>query len=302
MEKDNGFYKDLIDHLFDGVYFVDRERVITYWNQGAERITGYEAQTVVGRSCRDNILNHVNAQGVLLCKDHCPMAACMQDGEVREAHVFLHHADGHRVPILIRAAPIRDAQGKITGAVETFSPDVAGYAERKELHELRQSLLADPLTGIGNRQFLEGRLTAVLAEYKQRTETHAGLLFMDIDHFKQVNDTHGHDIGDQILKMVAATLQNNIRKSDLVGRWGGEEFLAILYDMPSLDAVQMIAENLRMLIQYSRLDINNKHISVTMSIGGTLLKPKDSLDDFIRRADQLMYQSKQAGRNQLTLG
>ena len=80
MLEDNNFYKDLIDNLFDGVYFVDRERLITYWNKGAERITGYESNQVIGRSCRDNMLNHVTADGEQLCTSQCPLAACMEDG------------------------------------------------------------------------------------------------------------------------------------------------------------------------------------------------------------------------------
>lgn len=302
MEKTDSFYKEIIDHLYDGVYFVDRERVITYWNHGAERITGYDAQKVIGRSCRDNILNHVNSNGIQLCQDHCPMAACMKDGNPREAHVYLHHFDGHRVPILIRAAPIKDVDGNITGAVETFSADMEGSAVREELHQLRSSVLTDPLTGIGNRQFLEGRLKAALAEFDQSSETRAGLLFFDIDHFKLVNDNYGHGVGDQVLHMAAATLQNNIRKSDIVGRWGGEEFLAILYDVPTLEAVNAIAEKLRMLIQYSRLDLDNTSVAITMSIVGTLLKKGETLESFIHRADQLMYQSKEAGRNRVSVG
>ncbi len=302
MEKETNFYKDIIDHLYDGVYFVDRERVITYWNHGAERITGYEAQNVVGHSCRDNILNHVNAAGIQLCQKHCPMAACMKDGIVQEAHVFLHHADGHRVPILIRAAPLRDKNGSIIGAVETFSTDLEGSAAREEIHQLRSTMLTDPLTGIGNRQFLEGRLKAAYAEFDPRLDTSPGILFLDIDNFKKVNDTFGHDVGDQVLQMVAATMQHNVRKSDVIGRWGGEEFLVILNDVPSLAVVKDISEKLRMLIQFSRLDIEDNNHSVTISIGGTLLQASDTIESFVRRADQLMYQSKEAGRNRVTVG
>src|SRR6478672_12515562 len=89
----NELYKDVIDNLYDGVYFVDRDRVITYWNNGAERITGYKRKDVIGRSCRDNLLNHVTAAGVQLCLGRCPLAACMEDGIPKEAEVFLHHAD-----------------------------------------------------------------------------------------------------------------------------------------------------------------------------------------------------------------
>jgi PAS domain S-box-containing protein len=158
MPNDKDFYKEIVDHLYDGVYFVDRERLITYWNEGAERITGYKKSQVVGSSCRDKLLNHVTADGIEMCGDHCPLAACMEDGLPREADVFLHHADGHRVPVLVRAAPLRDAQGNITGAVETFSSDQGMSVIREELRELRRSDRTDSVTRMGNRKFLEGRL------------------------------------------------------------------------------------------------------------------------------------------------
>lgn len=221
MPEESDFYKDIIDNLYDGVYFVDRERMITYWNKGAERITGYAGRQVVGRSCRDNLLNHVTANGVQLCQEQRPLAACMEDGNTREADVFLHHADGHRVPVLVRATPMRDAKGNIIGAVETFTGDMGVMTVRQELRELRRSVQMDQLTGIGNRQYLERRLRAVIAELEHQTCPTVGLLFMDIDHFKQFNDTYGHDIGDKTLRMVATTLRHNLRKSDVLGRWGG---------------------------------------------------------------------------------
>ncbi len=118
MPYETDFYKNIIDNLYDGVYFVDRDRMITYWNKGAERISGYSAGQVIGRRCRDNLLNHVTANGVELCHDHCPLAAVMEDGRPREAEVYLHHADGHRVPVMVRATALRDEGGNIVGAVE----------------------------------------------------------------------------------------------------------------------------------------------------------------------------------------
>lgn len=107
MPDEKDFYKDIIDNLYDGIYFVDRDRVITYWNKGAERITGYAATQTIGHSCRDNLLNHVTANGIQLCMTNCPLAAVMEDGHVREAEVFLHHKDGHRMPVVVRATPMR---------------------------------------------------------------------------------------------------------------------------------------------------------------------------------------------------
>jgi diguanylate cyclase (GGDEF)-like protein/PAS domain S-box-containing protein len=301
MPDDKDFYKDILDNLYDGVYFVDRERSITYWNKGAERITGYKSSQVIGHSCRDNLLNHVTANGVQLCTDGCPLAACMQDGNVREADVFLHHADGQRIPVLVRAAAMRDEQGNIIGAVETFSSDSGLTTVRQELRQLRHTTRTDPLTRIGNRAYLDGRLRALIAEYANQAGG-AAILFMDIDHFKQVNDSHGHEAGDKVLRMVAKTLEQNLRKSDAVGRWGGEEFLAILYDAATPELLKTIAEKLRTLVEFSRLDQESSSLNVTISIGATILQPGDSPESIVRRADELMYQSKQAGRNRISVG
>lgn len=301
MPEDRDFYKELVDNLYDGVYFVNRERLITYWNKGAERITGYQSSQVVGHHCYDNLLNHVTANGVQLCVGRCPLAACMEDGVVREADVFLHHADGHRVPVLVRAAPLRDAEGKIFGAVETFSSDAGLITIRQQLRELRHANRTDPLTEIGNRQYLEGRLRAVIAEYENQGGGVA-VLFIDIDHFKQFNDLHSHETGDKVLRMVAATLRHSLRKTDVIGRWGGEEFLAILYDVTSFELLKPFCEKLRTLVEFSRLDLDGNGLAVTISIGATLLLPGDSPESIVRRADALMYQSKQAGRNQVCMG
>lgn len=301
MFEDRNFYKSIIDNLYDGVYITNRERVIMYWNKGAERITGYDSDEVVGSSCRDNLLNHVTAEGVQLCQDLCPLAACMKDGQPRDNDVFLHHADGHRVPVMVRVAPLRDAQGEIVGAVETFSSDMKGTAARHELRELRRIVKTDKLTQVSSRSYLEGRLHGVIAELEHQRST-AGLLFMDIDHFKQCNDTYGHDVGDKVLRMVAATLRHNVRKEDTVGRWGGEEFLAILYDVATVEELQGIAEKLRTLVAHSRLDLEAVNLTVTISMGATLFLPADTPDTVVRRADELMYESKRAGRNRVSVG
>jgi diguanylate cyclase (GGDEF)-like protein/PAS domain S-box-containing protein len=301
MPGDKDFYKDILDNLYDGVYFTNRERVIMYWNRGAERITGYTSQQVVGRSCRDNLLNHVTADGVQLCLGLCPLAVCMEKGAPQEAEVFLHHADGHRVPVMVRAVPLRDAQGNIVGAVETFSDNTGAMLVRHELRELRRTVKTDQLTAISNRQYLEGRLRGVIAELEHRKDT-AGLLFIDIDHFKQFNDAYGHDVGDQALRMVAATLRHNLRETDTVGRWGGEEFLALLYDVTTLEELNSIAEKLRILVESSRLDLSAANLTVTISVGATLFLPADTPESIVRRADALMYQSKRVGRNRVSVG
>lgn len=293
------FYKEIIDNLYDGVYFVDRDRVITYWNRGAERITGYSAQQAIGSACRENMLNHVTADGEQLCLNNCPLAAVMEDGIPREVEVFVHHAHGHRLPVVVRASALRNRTGEIIGAIESFSNNATVINARRRLSELRQIAHTDPLTTLDNRMYVQGRLHAALADLKH-TQNTAGLLFMDIDRFKNVNDTYGHNVGDKVLCMVANTFRYTLRSTDTIGRWGGEEFVAILYGISDKMTLFEIAEKVRKMVEASRLDEEYQSLSVTISIGATCLASNDTPESIIGRADGLMYQSKQAGRNCVT--
>lgn len=189
---------------------------------------------------------------------------------------------------------------KIIGAVEISSSDMSVMSIRQELRQLRRTVQMDELTGIGNRRYLEGRLHAVIAELEHQTSMSVGLLFIDIDHFKQFNDTYGHNVGDKVLRIVAATLKHNLRKSDVVGRWGrgipGHPIRCGIFR-----SVKIGSEKLRGLVEYSRLDLAATSLSVTISVGATLLRPTDTPESTIRRADELMYQSKQAGRNKVSV-
>ena len=124
---------------------------------------------------------------------------------------------------------------------------------------------------------------------------------MDIDQFKNVNDTYGHSIGDKVLSMVANTFRDTLRSTDTIGRWGGEEFVAIVYDIFDKMTLFAIAEKLRKLIEASHLDEEGHRVAVTISVGATCLSPHDTPESIIERADRLMYQSKQAGRNAVTV-
>ena len=219
MTLGDDFFKELLDNLHDGVYIVDRDRRITYWNKGAERLSGFSAAEVVGMHCWDNILTHVDGAGCQLCTGPCPLAESIKDGRARESDIFLHHKAGHRVPVSVRVSPIRDSEGRILGAVEEFSDNSSKTVALDRLVELQELSLLDAVTGVGNRRFAEFRLRASVDAFR-RYGWPFGLLFMDVDHFKEVNDTYGHDTGDRVLRMVARTLGAGLRSVDALGRWG----------------------------------------------------------------------------------
>ena len=209
--------KEILDNLYDGVYVVAPESRITYWNKGAEGISGYPASRVTGSFCYENLLNHVTENGIQLCHGGCPLQATISDGKPREAEVYLHSADGHHVPAQVRTSPIQDASGEIIGAVESFSDNTSLMTTLCHTSKLENSLLLDPLTSVGNCRHIEIKLQSALSEYQQ-VHIPAGILFINIDHFKRVNHETGHVAGDQVLKMVANTLQHNIRNEDTLAR------------------------------------------------------------------------------------
>ncbi len=299
MFENTAIYQEVLNNLYEGVYFLDTDRTISFWNQGAERITGYVAPEVMGRSCSDNILCHVDQAGASLCNCQCPAAETLQDGQSREANVFLLHKDGHRVPVSIRVAPILDTEERIIGAVEVFADNSSRENLRQRIDLLEKLTALDPLTQMPNRRRLEDEIRARLAE-TQRYGLTFGVLFADLDHFKFVNDRHGHTTGDLVLKMVGQTMLNALRPFDIAGRWGGEEFLAVVVNV-DIETLSTVAERLRSLVAQSRLPQDGDNITVTVSVGATLVLPGDDSRSLMERADQAMYQSKAQGRNQVTL-
>jgi diguanylate cyclase (GGDEF)-like protein/PAS domain S-box-containing protein len=298
MKLDDSLFRELLDNLYDGVYFVDTEQTILFWNRGAERLTGYRKDEVIGSCCRDHILRHVTGEGVLLCEHDCPLHAAMQNGQPAEEEIFLHHKDGHRMPVRVRVSPVRDGNGTVIGAIEVFSDNSEKIHSLEIIHELERKVFLDPLTGLANRRYMDAALPARFDEL-QRYGWPFGIVMMDIDHFKDVNDHYGHDIGDEALKMIARTLLGGSRSSDIIGRWGGEEFIAVLTNVTALKLLNS-AERYRVLVEQSSLPLESGLIRVTISAGATLVTPADTPETIIKRADNLLYQSKTAGRNLVT--
>jgi diguanylate cyclase (GGDEF)-like protein/PAS domain S-box-containing protein len=293
-------FRTLVDKLSEGVYLTDKDRRIEYWNEGAERISGYSAEDVQGCCCSDNLLMHVDCDGRSLCKGACPLAASMNDGVTRTDKVFLHHKEGHRVPVMVTTAPILNDEGWIIGGIETFHDVTTEMSALAQVEELKSQSLVCPLTSVGNRRYTTQVLAAKFDEMNRNNAT-TGLVFLDIDHFKSINDRYGHQVGDVTLKMVAQTLSNAMRSYDFVGRWGGEEFLVIL---PNTNRLQLrtISERLRALVEKSSTTISKGKLVVTISVGATVATPSDKVEMAVARADALMYESKKNGRNRVRIG
>jgi diguanylate cyclase (GGDEF)-like protein/PAS domain S-box-containing protein len=300
MELDLAIYKHILDNLSEGVYILNTGRQITYWNKGAQSISGHAGSDVIGKCCSDNILVHIDQNGNPLCQNSCPAAQTLCDGQRREAEVYLRHKMGYRLPVRTCIDPIHDSTGAIIGAVELFTDISSSMALRQQVQDMEQMALFDSLTGIGNRRYAHMNLHARLNE-NQRYGWNFALLFIDTDNFKPINDRLGHALGDRVLQMVAKTLASNVRSFDCVCRWGGDEFIVMLVHVDH-DLLLSTAEKLRTLVRASAFPEHDEQIRVTVSIGATLVRNTDTPDTLLQRADALMYKSKKDGRDRVTVG
>lgn len=287
---------EVLNGLHDAFYTVDRQRLITFWNRGAEAATGYSEAEALGSACFDGLLCHCDDHGRELCHTSCPLTATMEFGSATAHRVFLKSRDGTRVAVNIQVVPLITPDGQVFGAAQIFSDDSVKLIALEHARQVSQMALLDELTGLGNRRLAQKALRAS----RPADGPPVALFLADIDFFKQVNDGFGHDSGDAVLRMVAGSIRNCLRESDIAVRWGGEEFLVILPNS-SLDDCRTVAERVLDVCRAARLRRDDRWIRVTLSIGATTLPYWEPLPEAVARADRALYQSKRNGRDRITV-
>ncbi len=310
----SAFYEKLLDNMQADVSRLDRERKISYWNGGGGGRAEHCAGEALGQEYGESMMAMVDDAGKGLSHDrYSPdsvMLDVMQDKEKgkdqekeKESPVtefYIRHQRGHRIPVSVRELSIRNSAGNIVGAVEVFGNSPVRLKFQRRVSELEQLAFRDALTGLPNRRHIELRVEQGLQDHQRQGRLY-GLLMFDIDCFKQVNDTHGHDAADAMLKTIGESVARGLRSSDILGRWGGEVFLVLAPDVNAV-ALGDLAERCRILIAQSSVAAASARVSVTASIGATVLIHSDSANSVIRRADELMFQSKHSGGDRTTAG
>ncbi len=299
MAFDEKLLKTMMEHLHEGVYFVDTDRTIQYWNSGAERITGYPRIEVVGTKCSDDVLDHVDADGKALCDEGCPLQASLVDGEKRRAEVFLKHKDGHRVPVVVYITPLQDDRGSLIGGMESFHDNHAvGVGTGKDAGRDADGETC-PLTGLGTRKYAKSVFERCLMEARIR-KTQVGVVLLGIDDLVQYNK-FGWNVGDVVLKMVSRTLANALRPNDSLARWTGTEFVVILPDVGHTN-IESHAERLRALVAQSSREASQGRIEAAVSVGATATSAGDTVKIVMGRLEKLLATSREQGGNRVTKG
>lgn len=290
-----GEFKELVDGLPYGVYIVKPDRTIIYWNREAEEITGYRAEDMIGRQCPDSGLHHMNDYGAPLCKTYCPLIRTFDDQKKIGEKLVFTHKNGYLVAIDAHFIPLKDRNGQVTAVAEVFDMLRTMEQETEIVKNLYKMAYHDALTNLPNRPYLESIIRLRFSEF-HRLHYPFAVLFADIDHFHEFNEKYGHGAGDHMLKEFASVLTQGSRRGDVIGRWGGEEFIGIYPIKKNSDTIS-IGRRFRSMVNSIQIREGNKDLSITMSIGITAARDGDTVNSIIARADSYMFQAKKKGRN-----
>jgi diguanylate cyclase (GGDEF)-like protein/PAS domain S-box-containing protein len=283
----------LAHNAWDVVWTMGLDGSITYVSPAVERVRGFTPEEAMRQPLEEI---HPPESAAKVADYFAQLFVAIENGTevpVYRAEHEYYRKDGSVMTGELQVIPHVDADGKV---VEILG--VTRDISDRKLYEAELTRLAvtDPVTGLWNRRHTGELLAADLAQ-AQRHGQSLTLLMVDIDHFKAINDTHGHQTGDRVLIEVARRLQDNIRSTDVVGRWGGEEFMILLRYCTLQDGVAT-ADKLRSLIADSPIG----PVGVRISVGAATLQAGEDLDAWVARADSAMYRAKRAGRNTVAGG
>ncbi len=280
----------VLESLYDGFCIVDADLRMRVWNRGAENLLGYSVTEMYGKPWTRRMLQ--NEPGDTLT----PVEQVLQTSQPLVAEVTMHRQDGRQLTVELQAIPLCDQDGRVLGVLQIYRDRTRIVTRRStELNELKLAASRDALTSVANRGELETQLAALTTNFAQGVSGPFSVIFADADHFKNVNDTYGHAVGDQVLIDIARLLQQETYSGELVARYGGEEFVILCPETDLEDGLRK-AERIRNAIRKAQIGGVEK-LRVTASFGVSVSEPGDSVESVLRRADKALYQAKHSGRD-----
>ena len=294
-----------LEQIFDtinlGLVIMDRELQVRHWNRWMARCSKIDPGIILGRSIFDffpTLAAHQSFQRN--CKSVLAFGSYAFFSQKLHRYLFpFPPANSFEVKFELMQqsctmGPLRDSGKAITGIFLTVEDMTENAANEQRLVEMNSR---DALTGIYNRRYLDSHIR----DEFNRQRRYAGrltLVMFDIDHFKLVNDGHGHPCGDFILQSVAGAVAGRIRENDCLARYGGEEFSCLLKETDLASGI-ILAESFRRQVEEMDHDFKGTHVKVTISLGVSELRDDDTLEQFVKRADEAMYRAKTGGRNRV---
>ncbi|WP_232102644.1 diguanylate cyclase [Gimesia aquarii] len=287
-----------IESLYDGVYIVNSDLQFVIFSPGLEKLADIHATDVLGETWTSNSLPLTNKEGTSLTTAECSMNRVIANGKPMTTEYMLERPGGRLINIEVQSVPMFNDEGHLVGVAEIYRDLSRGLKRPQEFSDLKLAASMDALTSVANRGELETQLAIMLARInKEQNSPPLSIMFIDADHFKNINDTYGHSIGDDVLIELARLFQHETYSGELVGRYGGEEFV-ILCPETDLEHAVKKAERLRLAISNLKIE-NIIKTRLSASFGVAQAESGDTVESLFRRADKALYNAKETGRNRV---
>ncbi len=288
------FQRKLLENMYDAVVFVNSNMQITLWNRAAERLTGIAGASVLERTWSPTLIGMRDEGETGLNPCDCPVAYAMETGVQSLRRLLVANRNNHPISVDVHTVPVVGPDGFTRGATMILH-DASGEASLEErCQSLQERATTDPLTEVANRDVFDRAHQSFVKAHLDRNVP-CSTIICDIDHFKSINDTYGHQAGDAVLKSFAQLLKSECRPGDLVARYGGEEFVVLCADCTNASAARRAEELRKMISELAQPAIDGQKI--TVSFGVTEIQPGDTADSMLRRADRALLEAKRLGRN-----
>jgi diguanylate cyclase (GGDEF)-like protein/PAS domain S-box-containing protein len=294
-QGDQLFYKELVFHLHDAVVFTDSVGTIGQWNRMMEQLTSISASSIIGQTWSNECIR-LREQDKSRREDGSLVEECLSSGQVVTRPMLVERPGAEPIPVHVQAMPITGPNPGFYGTVLIFR-DLSDQANLEEkVESLHQQTTTDVLTGVSNRSHFNTVIEDLTAKASKGGPSFS-LIICDIDHFKRVNDVHGHPAGDEALISFASVLSVNSRDGDLVARYGGEEFLLLTANCDNATAAGR-AESIRQAVENTSIASLGGDC-VTASFGVTEFQSGDTHETVLARADRALLKAKDNGRNRV---
>lgn len=287
-----------IESLYDGFYVVDANLQFVVFSPGLEKLADLRAIDILGESWTPNSLPLMNKESIKLSTAECSMNRVIANGKPITTEFMLERPGGRMINIEVQSVPMFGDDGHLMGIAEIYRDLSRGLKRPQEFNDLKQAASMDALTSVANRGELETQLTIMISRaHKDRNAPPLSLMFIDADHFKNINDSYGHTVGDEVLVEMARLFQHETYSGELVGRYGGEEFVILC---PETDLENAVKKAGRLRLAICNLSIKNLNKTpISASFGVAQLEEGDSVESLLRRADAALYRAKETGRNKV---
>jgi diguanylate cyclase (GGDEF)-like protein/PAS domain S-box-containing protein len=288
-------YLALLHSLSEGMCFLDPRGAIRFWNRAAEEISGFTATEALGARKLDDVLSYCDETGHAMTV--APVIETLADRKERTGRLFLRHKDGHRLPVRTRTILVRSVTGVLLGAMDLFQS--FGDVTPRELLASDASVPMEEPSEDATSEFLTAQLNLRVQQVQHQGRS-CGVLVIDIDGLGRQDRQFGREAGDRLLSMVEQTTSTCLRSEDVCGRWGDDATLVLLY-VPNEEHLRQVADRLLGLVHSSRIQWWGEMLSVTVTIGGTMIHADDSGHTVVRRVEECVARGGANGGGQVVL-